>query len=136
MASNFDREKLIRHYLERKYKEGALSNITISKPTEEQRRLARLLALSRADKYNKILNDALSKSHEEKISRRIINYLKESSENIFNTDNTPVSIRILSEDLNENSNIIRKVCGDLAKQGLLQEISIGRDKKFYRFHAK
>jgi len=131
-VKNIDREKLLRRYLEIKLREGAYNNF-ISKPLNEQRHIARETTIKRAEQYRSLLTKALIQSNKERaVSANIMRYLKQSKENIFNTENTPVSLRILSQDLHEDINLIRKVSGKLALENKIQAISFGSNNLFYR----
>jgi hypothetical protein len=70
------------------------------------------------------------------IENKILKYLENTYNNVFNTENTPVSVRIISQDLEIDVAEVRRICHQLAEIKKIQEISIGTYYKYYRVYGK
>lgn len=62
----------------------------------------------------------------------IVRYLEKARDNIFSTDNTPVSVRIIAQDVNLSQDAVYRLCQSLAARDMLQEIDAGGPYPFYR----
>lgn len=69
-----------------------------------------------------------SREHEILVRR----YLKSARDSIFSTDNTPVSVRIIAQDLHLSQEEVHRLCRGLAARNILQEIQAGGPYPFYR----
>lgn len=81
-----------------------------------------------------VAND--DKKLDEKLMEDVYQYLKDAKEELFNPDNTPVSIRILSQDLGTDENRIKKICkklvDDTSRKPRVEPVKAGRSFVFYR----
>jgi len=66
------------------------------------------------------------------IADRIMVYLRKAKENLFGQGNTPVSVRIIAQDLNLSQDVVYHMCTSLARRDLLQEIRAGGRYPYYR----
>lgn len=59
-------------------------------------------------------------------------YLRKARETLFGQGNTPVSVRIIAQDLNLDQDVVYRICTSLAQRDLLQEIRAGGQYPYYR----
>jgi hypothetical protein len=65
-------------------------------------------------------------------SQRVIDYLNQARNSPFSQGNTPVSVRILAQDLSMSQEHVHGLCKKLARSGKLDEIEASGKFPFYR----
>ena len=66
------------------------------------------------------------------VDEQLTRYLRKARENIFDQGNTPVSVRILAQDLHLSQQAVYRACRDLARRGIIEEINASGPYPYYR----